>query len=367
MSGARRMLSRQWVSIPGGSCDIRMGYGALEQGSDLLKASVGRPRLCVAVVPRDMGEPMRTTLARQLAASGFEVRWHEVDERRAATLDESMRLANFLASEALTRDDLCCALGETGVLSLASYVCDCWCDGMSLVAIPMSAPALLEGALNPCGLEVAGFAGMVSVRPTARHVLLDYDLVCRPLDDEANRLTRVLMVAAAMCGSERDFSTLWDGMDELMTGDDEQFVSHVLESAKTRGRILSSTAAAIRQSIAYGEDFARAVDLLVAGDVPRSVLLAEGMRFCARLAVGMGKLSIDDMLAQDELLEAAGIGVASCNVDAHRLCDALKCEHLLRSNRFMMLVPFALGRVRLATVDDELLLEHARAWCAAHA
>jgi hypothetical protein len=83
--------------------------------------------------------------------------------------------------------------------------------------------------------------------------------------------------------------------------------------------------------------------------------------------VGLEKLSIDDMLAQDELLEALGIGTISCSLEPEALVEALKAESFRRQNRFHVLVPLALGRVRLTAVADDLLLEHASAWCAAHA
>ena len=77
----------------------------------------------------------------------------------------------------------------------------------------------------------------------------------------------------------------------------------------------------------------------------------------------LDKLSIDDMLAQDELLEALGIGFAECSFGAQELCDALKQEDFSRRNRFMLLVPFSIGQVRFVTIGDDMLAEHARAWC----
>ncbi len=367
MSGARHLLTRQWVAIAGGSCDVRMGLGALGQAEPMLKGAVGRPRLCMAVVSRSVEPSHCDELSRQLAASGFTVFWHEVDEERACTLGEASRLAENLCAHGLTSDDLCCAFGGSGVLSLASYVCGSWCEGMSLVGIPSNAGAFLEGALCPRGIDVANERCMLMVRPAVSHVLLDYDLVCTGRQAEASTYARTLMVAAAMCSSERDFSTLWDGVDELMGDDDEEFVRRLLDAAKSRGRIASSTAAAIRQSLCYGQDFAYALGSLTRGALTPSTLLAEGMRFSARLAVGQGKLSLDDMLAQDELLEAIGAGSATCDVDPLALKDAIRHERFVRTNRFMLLLPLGLGRVRFSTVEEELLLEHARAWCAAHA
>jgi hypothetical protein len=45
---------------------------------------------------------------------------------------------------------------------------------------------------------------------------------------------------------------------------------------------------------------------------------------------------------------------------------AIREELSMRTNRMMLLVPFAIGRVRLATIPDDLLYEHVSAWCDAH-
>jgi hypothetical protein len=73
------------------------------------------------------------------------------------------------------------------------------------------------------------------------------------------------------------------------------------------------------------------------------------------------------MLAQDELLQTLGLKTVSCSIEPQAFLDALKEERFLRTNRFMLLVPLAIGRVRMTSVDDDLLVEHASAWCAAHA
>lgn len=367
MSGAVGTLSRQWIPMPGGSCDVRMGEDALGQASKLFKSSVGTPRMCVAVVREDEDADLIEELRRELVDASFEVTLHEVERGDARTLDQATRLFSTFASTHATADDLCCALGDADVLSLAAYVSGAWCGGMSLVAIPTDEVALLEGAFAPRGLAVQGQDNMIAVRPHARHVLLDYGLSLSAFDSEAACYARTLSVAAAMCGSERVFSELWDRADLMVSGDEDALTKQLMATAKARGQALSSTAAAIRQSVDYGHDIARAIARVAPKELPASMLVAEGMRFAARLAVGMEKLKLDDMLAQDELLQTFGIGMVQCNVEPGKLVEALKQERFQRTNRFMLLVPLAIGRVRLTSVDDDLLLEHASAWCAAHA
>ncbi len=358
-------LARQWIPMAGGSCDVRMGDGALGQASSMLRSCVGRPRICLAVLRERTDGGVRELLRRQLVDAGFAVEWLAFSDEVSGTVDAAYAVAEALANAGVTSDDLCCVFGDADLISVCSYVCGTWCGGMSLVAIPENELGLLEGAIVPRSLDVGSRHGVMDVRPAVQHVLLDFDLVLSEASSEASRYLRSLMVATAMAGSEREFSELWDRADKLARGDEEALRTQLLAVARARGQLKSSTAVAVRQSADYGRSFEGSVSRLTSGVVPRSVLLAEGMRFAARIAVAMDKFSIDDMLAQDELLEALGLGYATCSIEAHELCEALKQEEFSRKNRFMVLVPFAIGQVRFVTVEDDMLEEHARAWCEA--
>lgn len=75
-------------------------------------------------------------------------------------------------------------------------------------------------------------------------------------------------------------------------------------------------------------------------------------------------MQVDDVLAQDELLEALELPVISAHVDPTELIAAIKAERFEKTNRFLLGLPRSLGRVRLAAVSDELIAEHVAAWCA---
>ena len=359
-------LKRQWVPVAGGSCDIRMGFGALDQASKLMSDSVGHPRFCMVVARSSASEDLIELLRRQLVNAGFTVSWHLLDENNVRTIGQADCLCGAFANEHITGDDLCCALGDADLLSMVSYVCGSWCGGMPFVAITDDEVALLEGALVPRSLDVGAHSRMVSVKTSAQHALLDYDLCLSEHGSEASLYSRALMVGTAMASSERAFSELWDNAEAVARGDDAATLDQLLATARLRGQATSSSAAAIRQSMDYGQSFAHALGNVTNNALPSSICLAEAMRFCARISVALEKLSVDDMLAQDELLQTLGVGFANCDVEPSALIEALKEEHFRRTNRFMLLVPFSIGRVRLTSVSDAMLAEHAHAWCAAH-
>lgn len=365
MSGERCILSRQWVPIPGGSCDVRMGTNAIASASKVLRDSVSKPHTCVIVVRESMDADVVDELERQAVDAGFACRVFVVEEPVGA-VESIPRLAQCFAKARVTADDLCCAVGDVELMSLVSCMCGAWCSSMSVVGVPIDEPAFFEGVLVPQALDVGDTRGLFAVRASIRHALVDLGLMLRDSHDESSRYARALMVGAAMASSEKEFSELWDRAPEIMQDDEDVRGTQLVATAKARGKLAASTAVVVRCGLEYGRTFACAVASLAPSLGP-SALLGEGMRFCARLSVALGKLSVDDMLAQDELLDQLGVGMVTCDVNPTELLAALKREKGLRSHRTLWEMPLALGRVRLQTVESAMLEEHVRAWCAAHA
>ena len=83
------------------------------------------------------------------------------------------------------------------------------------------------------------------VRPAARHAILDLTRSLSALKDEVSRHARVLMVGAAMASSEKEFSELWDRAADLMADDGATLCTQLIATAKARGKLAASTAAAM--------------------------------------------------------------------------------------------------------------------------
>lgn len=365
MSDQADNVERQWVSLPGGSCDVRIGGGALEHAGKLFRDTVGTPRACLMVLEEGIDEELAERVRRQLVGEGFRVIRSDMPEE--ASVRQAARLVEALAAAGITSDDLVCAAGGANLLSVVTFVGGSWCGGTPVCAVPLDPSALLEGILVPRALSAAGEEGMIGVRPWCKRAICDLDVMSLDPQSEPARLTRVLMVATAMCESERDFSTLWDAADKIMAGDLDAWVQAYLRTARGRGHLISSTSLAIRQSVAYGRTFAAALEALFPGQVPLSTRLSEALRFAGRVSAGTKKLSVDDMLAQDDLLSMLGVDdTAAVAPDPQQLIDALKAERFKRSNRFLLTIPAAIGRVRLSSVEDDVLLDHVNAWCTMH-
>ena len=357
------LRQRQWVALRGGSLDVRGGKGICGRFARDLRTAIGKPHDCALLSEAGVPQELVDAVHRDFSDQGYVVHAHQMPEG-ACDLAQVERLDRVLAESGITADDAVVVLGGVETLSVASFACSSWCGGVSLVEVPLDAPSAIVAAPTPRALDLAGLPRVVSQEGSARFSIVDVGAFDVDPASEPMRHAFALMVAAAMCDGNKAFEHLWDAADDLVAGNEQVIMRAILDSVKSRGRVAASTAASTRQSIVYGTELARALAAVAGPAVPPSVLLADGMRFAARLAVATDALSVDDMFTQDELLERLGVGTTEVPVDPEELTRALRAERFRRSRRFMLALPRSLGRVRLAIVGDDLLAEHVAAWCA---
>lgn len=354
--------TRQWVSLPGSSCNVRIGSGNLENFGHDLKSAIGKPAKAALLVSDATDADLAQELLWQLNDAGFRALKGSV--RPELTLDAADELFRELDRLHITSDDLIVCAGAAPELSLVSYVAGTWCGRTPVCAIPQDLEALICATVTPSGLAVGEHRDMVSGHNSLKNVFADFARM--DMEPSEKRLhAYATMVATAVSDTEKAFEALYNRRDALAEGDEVALREQVNETLRSRGRIVSSTSVAVRQSLSYGVTFAEALSHLVNG-VPASTLLAEGLRFTARVAVTEEDFKVDDMLAQDELLATLGLGTVFCSVDPEALLREMRAVAFLRSNRFMLAVPRAFGRVRLATIEDDRLRAHLEAWCAQH-
>lgn len=369
------VVRRQSLATRMGVCDMRVGVGATAQLGEALRGVVGKPRRVLvahsADVPADVVEEVR----RSLIDTGFEFHQLELAGGRASrNLDEATRAFEALASHSITADDAIVAVGDAGLISTLVFVASTWCAGTVLAAVPTTLDGMVDVTVTPRALDVSAASEMLLAKGVVRLAVCDPANLPDAPDDPGTLMGRAVLVAGAVTAGETTFSELAVRADGIVAQDAETLVDEVLDITKSRCRVASSTALAVRQGLLLGMGFARAIgrclDAAGSQDTPgEGRLLAEGLRIAARLAVAHQEKDAETLLdlvfAQDALLERFGLAEVPCDLDADDVLAALRAEELSRSNRFMLALPLDFGRVRLTNVPDELLYQHLKAWCKA--
>ena len=354
------VVRRQSVVMRTGSCDMRVGTGALDQLGNAARIAAGKPNRALLVSGGDVDAELTERCRRLLVDAGFTVSLTTVPaERTARSLENVTTLYETLAAEHVTADAT-------------------WHTGCPVVAAATTLDAVTDVTVTPRAIDAPGAPNMLVARGNARFMIADPSVFVSHDLTNAELMGRATMVAGAVAAGENSFNELAVRADGVIDAAEDTLVAAVLDITKARARVVSSSALAMRQGILYGQAIGRALERALelqqadlsrylVDDKPGSArLFAEGLRIAARLAAA--KQAPDDKLVdfvftQDGLLEKLGLSEVACVVDPQVLLDCLKAEEFSRSNRFMLALPLGFGRVRLTSVPDEMLLEHLSGWC----
>lgn len=357
---------RQSVATRSGACDMRVGPGcAARIGSDL-RIMVGKPNRALLLLGEGVPGELAETLGRSLTDKGFGVATRDASGLDPLRVESALELYRWFAETGLTADDAVVVVGSGDLMSCVQYAASTWCGGVAVAAVPLALDGVVDVSVTPRALGLDGSARMLLRACSPRLLVCDTGAVDYAAPSEGTLMGRAVMVAGAMAEGERCFSELALHAEGVVAGRPDDLAQMMLDLVKARAHILTSTAVAIRQGIAYGVGFADGLARALSeqgSKVPaRSALLSEGLRFSARLAAAHQGKGADLVFEQDALLDRLGLPALGCEVDPLLLVESMRACAYERSNRFMLALPLGLGRVRLTAIDDDELVRNVQAW-----
>ena len=346
-----------------------MGSEIMDELPRIIASAVGKPKRAL-IVADAVGLDERTEeVRRALIDAGFAVESYTPAvsaEPGVASLDAAQGLFGALEGVGITSDDLIFALGSYELCSLAAFCARLWRGGCASALMPMGLDAMVLLATEMHPLAAGSARDAVSLKADPTMVLCDLALL-PAMDREQLLVGYVLMAGAAMAEGKKTWTNLCEQAAALASGD-VLAVKDALSAAQVaRRNVLKSPNPSARHALEYGYTAARALAGCVESDIPAHVLLAEGMRFEARLAVDAAGLDPEVVFDQDDLLFDLGIEEASLTIDAEALVKAMHEVRARYSNRFLLPLPKSAGMIRLTSVLDEILERHASAYAASFA
>ena len=369
------------------STDLRVGSSAFDELPRLLKGAVSKPRAAFLIAAAGEAPEHVDEVRHSLTDAGYTVHvYAHAGHERLDTLECAQDVLAQVGRAGITAEDLLVGLGNMAVCSLASFCGRLWCAGMPVALIPTTLDAMVCAptqmqplSVAPAGAGEAGVPAegaleedapaLVSLAPELSLIVCNLDFVCAaPL--EANALGYVRMVAASLAESRKHWGAFAEVIEGLRAGQEIAFIDALCAAENARLHTVKSVSPSARRAFIYGETTARALQACLAKQGARPPfyqLLAEGMRFEARMATDATGFSVDDMFCQDDYLEDLGIEELAFELESETFIEALRAERFARANRFQFALPKNPGTIRLTAVDDETLERHARAFLASRA
>ncbi len=364
-------IRRQLVNIGSRNTDYRVGPGAFQELDRFVAGAVGRPKRAVLLTQAEEGDAVLELVRRALVDAGFSVFPVAPPEgERASSVRAAAAVLEELERVGATADDALIGLGDARLCSLASFCARVWCGGCACVLLPTTLDAMVSCATSMTMLDVGASREMASVEPFPAMVVCDTDLVLgEGVDAEACglKLGLVEMLVGAMAGGRSTWARFGKAVPALRDGIAEAYVDELACAQQTRRTVRGASNPSARSALEYGSTTARALAACLPAGTPGWQLLAEGVRFESRLAVDAGKLEVDTVFEQDDRLEELGVPELAFSLDVDAFVAALKDARFKRANRFLIALPRHVGTIRLTSVDDDLLREHAEAYLASRA
>ena len=361
------MIRRQLVNLGGFGCDYRIGCGALGDFSRFASNVVATPKRAVLVIEAGAVDSTLTLVNRGLIDAGFRVYTMQfAPDDSVCTVDCALRIQEFCAESQLTCDDVIVSVGGMDVASVVDYVAMSWCGGCACAHVPTTFDAMCLAAtrMRPLGLSSAH--GCVSFHPHVSLVVCDLDLVMGQSADD-KMLGLVYLVAAAMTESTRSWENFAKKIPGYLAGEEVAYIDMLGMAQTAWSGVLKASNPSARKAFNYGQPTARALASCLGDSFAPAQYLAEGLRFEARLAHEVFGLDLDTVFDQDDRLDDLGIEGIAFDLDVDVFIAALKREAYRLANRFMLSIPKASGTIRLATVDDDVLERHAKAYLSSRA
>lgn len=357
-------IRRKLLNFGSRSTDFRIGAGAFSELSNMLAGAVGRPCRAFVIAGDEVVSDRLTQVRRSLVDAGYRVDEVVLDAARAASFASVPMVLERISSQGITSEDLVVGVGAAPACSLASLAARVWCGGVACALIPTTLDAMVRLPTQMTPLAIPGDASGVTSTPEVSLVVSDLDLV-RDASVEENGLGYALICAAYLAESRKCWNDLEGAIHGLMAGGEIAFIDAVCTAQTSRMNTVKSASPSARRAFMFGETTMRALaHCLGDGDIPPFRIFAEGMRFESRLAVDVCGFAVDDMFALDDRLEDLGIEELTFSLDPEAFVEAFRAERFRRSNRFQLALPKNPGVIRLASVDDEVLERHARAFLA---
>ena len=334
-------------------------------GDDLIELGV-KPHIMV-LTDSYVKKQYFPALQRALESSGFIVDVVTVPAgENAKSVECASEIWQAMADCGLTRDCSVLAFGGGVVGDLTGFCASTFMRGLKVVQIPTTLLSMVDssvGGKTAINLE----SGKNLVGTFCQPILVCADtsiLLSLPAREWQCGCGEI--VKSCVIDSQEFFDWLSNHSQELVERNQEVVQETIARCITFKAKIVAqdkTETAGVRECLNYGHTLAHAIETKVGyGTYSHGHAVAQGMRFAARLAVGLGLASLDFMYAQDNLLDKVGLYNYSIEATPQELLNIMKHDKKARSGSIRFVLPLGCGSWVVRELEDDVILQYLSAW-----
>ena len=356
------------VNMPDGRAyDVQVGEGVLDLAAERVLGAVPEATSVVLVSDSNVAPlyaaPVKAAF-RQAGLRTLDITLPAGEESKSvACVSEVWRA---LAQQGVDRNAVVCALGGGVVGDLAGFVAATYMRGVHFVQLPTTLLAMVDSSVGgKTGINLDEGKNLVGAFKQPAYVGADLNVLeSLPAREWACGLGEVAKTAAL--DSDDFFFWMCEHADALRERDVEAVREAIVRCVVFKADVVArdeTERAGVRECLNYGHTLGHAIEKLAGyGTFSHGAAVAEGMRFASRLAVAELGVPLDFMQAQDQLLDDLGLEPLDFSAPAEDVLAAMKGDKKAHAGAVRFVLPRDVGAWELATVSDEVLLEHLGAW-----
>ncbi|MGI9953185.1 3-dehydroquinate synthase [Moorellaceae bacterium AZ2] len=357
------MAGQLRVELGERSYTIYCGSGILEQMGELL-SSLDLSRRCLVVSNPTVVSLYGEKVKESLEKAGFAPLFKEVpDGEEAKSLAVAGELYDLALDVGWERGCPVIALGGGVVGDLAGFVAATLLRGVPFIQLPTTLLAQVDSSVggkvavnHPRGKNLIGSF----YQP--RLVAADLDTL-KTLPEREMRAGMAEVIKYGVIYDSGFFSYLEEHLEQALAGEAQVLEKIILHSCRIKAEVVArdEEERGLRAILNFGHTAGHALEAATGFKLYRhGEAVAVGMVVAARVAVSRGLFQGGYLERLEKLLKRASLPTDMPSLDWEAFGAALARDKKVREGRLRMVLPVELGRVTIAEVEEEEVLEAAQ-------
>jgi 3-dehydroquinate synthase len=353
------------VALAERSYKIVIGQELLPQAATLLSRRFEQSSHAVLIADANV-KPLVSRVTTSLQQAGWRTSSFGVPSGESSkSVDELARLWAEMLAARTDRGSVVIAVGGGVVGDLAGFAAASFARGIALVQIPTTLLSQVDSSVGgKTGINLPGAKNIVGAFWQPSLVIIDTTtLSTLPTREFVSGLAEVVKYGVIMLPDLFDYL---ESHTQAILDKEPRAITHIVsESCRAKAAVVQEDereTSGRRAILNYGHTFAHALESITGyGRLLHGEAVSIGMHMAALLAARLGRVPIDFVTRQEQLLSKFGLPTSFAEAEPEALWQAMQHDKKVQHGRLHFILPTRLGHVeRVPDIQHEDVCEAIR-------